>query len=667
MSFAGFPSAVIDKPRGPIIRTDVSDIPVGLSLLSLNAEYNMGQVQKRLGFSQAGNPVDAFLNGMYNWVKGGDSISPGGSLLLYLSNRVPTTFKLRYIPNLSAPVAFDLLIWPSAASGIVFANSGARLVVVTYNGGPQGPTSANQAYIVSEITGPTLVADTAFPPPLNTLPSFGGLAAGPGSAGYHRAGYVITYRSGFTGKISPVSGTGVFNTNSSFTVPANWSRLMTVTATWPAGAVSVQAVMTPANNPNRYFLVPFQSFPVVAGALSTVNFALSISDDDLLAEATDISANYNLLTQDVQLLGPHFVFAYGKRMGYIVDVSIANQGIVSTCFFSEPENHQNITADQHGITLPGFAKMNCAFIVRNVAYLLGPDWTYAVQDTGDVPVLWPDAVLVDGEIGCVSALGTTVNASGGFAWVVSKRGLEMFSAGQYGRLPMSYYVEDDWKRINFSQVGASWIKVVDNEDRQRVMIQVCLDGASTPTHIMVFSYEFGLTPEAMAQGYSLWDISSFDLGSFALVQNPSTNLVEPWVASRTAGTIMRQNRSTDANPQRDLGQPVGFLWESGILPPITKEPGRMWTAQGLIIRATGPEESILRSSVYAMDRIRLAPPIRDIILSGAPGQEFMRRIKNGFNSEGFTVRLEENTLDGGASISLIAFYYSPFAGWNKNA
>src|SRR5262249_33695959 len=145
----------------------------------------------------------------------------------------------------------------------------------------------------------------------------------------------------------------------------------------------------------------------------------------------------------------------------------------------------------------------------------GPNWTYAFEDTGDVPVTWPSARLVDGFIGTQAPRGFTVNASTGLGWCAHTTGLYVFQGGAFNPLPVSYMNAPDWARINWAQ--AAKLQVVDDKDKQRVYVLAALDANTSPSHLLTFDYTNGMTTETIK--YSLWNIAGYLPGSICIVQN----------------------------------------------------------------------------------------------------------------------------------------------------
>lgn len=706
MALRDWQSFEVTDFNGPWPRLEPTDVPPTGSLLSNNSEYNPGQVGTRVGFGLVWNPAEA-ISSIYNWITVPDLISAAGNYLFYYSK---TSSKVRYAPNLSSPSGIDA--FSATAEGAIFTSGGTRLYVATFNAAGSG---ANQLRVVG-VYFAAMNTDRAFLGPLTTKPVLANSGtAGTITAGEHRVGYIITTRNGYTGKVSPVTADLVFDITSSFTAPGSQKLLFQLTALWPAEAFTISVVMTPQSNPNRYFIVPQSSLGVPPGISSTVNISIDITDDDLIATGVEVTMNTTLLTQALDGTGPFNPFnvvEYGQRMVYLTD-----SGSNPRFYASEPDNHQFITADQHVKYLPGFRKITAAFVLRNVLYVLGPHWTYAFQDTNVVPAQWPEPQAIDSLIGTLSVRGVVANSSGGFAWICDVNGLFLFAGGQYVTRPISYYVEPDWKRINWA--APTEVEIVDNRDKQQVLIRaplnansvvdvlgtaltwvsgdvfstawtagtaIVVDGVSKAiasvasstsltlstsattasgvtatvspayaTHICMFDYSGGLTAETVK--YSPWNIDGYQPGAMGLVQNNTSKLIELWLARGVAGKMLRQmNPQSDALPYNDDTAAIPWDFELALMPGMNASIGTIYAHRGAQVRAVGSGTLFVKT--YGIDRT-LSRDWNPITLGTAPGVEYTRLFA--MNSEGASTRFSMATANHHAILSAYRHYSVPYA------
>jgi hypothetical protein len=635
MSLNDLQHITVTDYNGPWTRLEASDVPIDHGLLAYNTEYNPGYAGTRRGFASywaANEPMVA----MFNW------ISSAGNYLVYYNN---SSGNIRIVPA-DLSLATQTLYTQAGASGAVIASNGTRLFCATFDSNGLG---VGQCRITSKI-GAAFYTDKAFLGPLADKPTLTNTGVGSVTAGIHRIGYIIQTRNGFLGRISPVSATtNLFDVTSTLTAAGGQQVSFSLTKTWPTEADRIWFVMTTTANLDRYYIV--ESAPeihVPGGSSYTVNTTWDVSDADLAAfkEVTD---NANLLTQDSSGNGPFLPFSvgtYGSRSTYLTEISGISQAYVS-----EPDNSQVITADRHVVYLPGFRQMKAQGELGRVWYVLGPNWTYAFEDTGGYPVTWPSARLVDGTIGTLSPRGFTVSASTGFGWAAHTTGFYLFQGGAYQSRPISYYVDPDWRRINWAG-GAVNVQVVDNKDKQQVYVIAPLDSATSPSHILVFDYSNGITPEAIK--YSLWYISGYLPGAGIIVQNPTTKVMELWLGKQTAGAVYRQMNSTyDASPYSDAGSAIDWQFETALMPGVNVNLGQVYLHQARQVRAVG--NGTLACTVYGLDRTK-SQATPNITLSTTPGKVNTNRYPM-MRSESVSYRFSTAAANHWCNLSTVDHYY----------
>ena len=626
--------------RGPAFRLEATDIPISASQLALNCEYNPGYVGTRAGFGLALTPSPlCAITSMFNWVRNADVAIPTGNALAYFD---ATTTKARLITNLATGTVYDLFT-DAGAYAASFASGGSRLYACAFDTAGQGTA---QARVVGTDVA-AIYIDKAFMGPMTYKPTLTNSAtAGDIGPGERRVGYIVASRTGFMGKISPVSG-NTFDTTSIITTPGGKKLDIAFNATWPTEAATVYPVMTTADNPAQFFIIPGSSFGVPGGQAYAFTATVSISDDDLKASGQDVTQNLNLLTQDSGGLGPFFPFLileYGQRMMYFTSEAGLSKWYVSDYNPEFGVNPQGITADQHVRFLPGYRSVATAFVLDNVVYVLGPHWTFAERDNLQLPVQWPAPELVDGQIGALGPLAATVNSSKGMAWVADSGGLYIFSGGRYSARPVSYMVEPDWKKINLT--AGYTVQVKDHKDKQCVYVVVPMATETdpyptAPNRIMMFDYSNGIEPEEVK--YSLWDLDNYDPAAIEIVQNQNTRRLELWVGRGTAGKILRQmNWADDGNPHADDDAPIDWQFETALLPGMNRSIGAVYRHYGAHLRVKG--YGVLNTTVYGMDR-RRSTVCKTIMLEREPAVEYFRRFA--LNSESASLRftMNENAFD----------------------
>ncbi len=606
-----YSSQLITDFGGAWLSIDEPDVPINKGLLSEDVEFSPGQVRTRLGFGiayDANEPISA----IFNW------ISSLGNLLLWYRT---SDNAVRYI-DITSPTAATIIPGDLLGASAYFTDAGARTYVAFFSATGQGASSAQ----VISFQSAAFVADKCFQPPLTYGP---GTTTEPGSgtisAGTHWLGYRIEYRSGFLTRPSPDSGNGVPGPATfepvQFDATGGLNMSWALTTTWPVGAINVYMIMTPVANPAQFFLVPGAVQPVVGGVSSTVTFNVDIDDATLFATGTDQTNSIFFLTQTVLGVPPFFpssVFSHGNRMCYVTTVSdnIGNQA--GAIYVSNRSAFQEIAPDLSLVQLPGFKNITTAISLDNVMYIFGPNWTYRTIDNGSDPVTWPTPGLVDGRRGTQAVRGAVVSPAGTYGWVaVPGDGLYFFQ-GVYPSLPISYYQQPDWDRINWDAPAAFDIK--DNPKIKSVYVMAALDGSLTPTHLLKWDYTNGFS-ETQVQ-YSLDIIQNYDIGAMEVVQNGLSGMPigvpqtpELWLGPTENAPILRRKSAQDDEPYLDNGFPIFSNYETALFPK-QGTPGEVYQHHGADLRVKGNGQ--LQVTAYTLDHVE-SFDLLNIDLENRPG------------------------------------------------
>lgn len=411
--------------------------------------------------------------------------------------------------------------------------------------------SALQAASEVRIVHPTIAgspADKAFMGPVGLLVTAAEAGAGVCTEGAHDFGFVVESRSGFQGRMSPVSG-AIF-TPITFTVTSDKTVRLTIDGVWPADAAYVRPVMTTRENRLKFFQVPGVEVAIPGGSSFSVQLDISISDEDLEARGTEMTDAQNYLVQNggVGPIQPFNIRALSTRMTYFTGESV---------YASDPLDYEVISNDQHRIPIPMDRLMVTACHIRGVNYLFGPKWTYAVVDNSDVPATWSTPWSVSEGLGTTAIHGVQVSTKGDYAWVANEEGLWYFG-GQYDDNPISFMNHPEWKRINWASARAT-LRIVDHPDPEsaRVMVFVPLDGATQNTHRLTWHYARGKGPFEV--DFSLDTIAGASFGGAALVQDQATQITRLWVGPAAAGLILIESRDW----LDDNTFPIPSTYESG--------------------------------------------------------------------------------------------------------
>lgn len=611
-----------------------SDVSTSGALQAQNVEFAPGRVGSRLGWIEFLD-TKLVITSMVNWINAGFS-----RLVLAINSVVKSK-------DLSTGVDTTLFT-PTGGTGTFYgtitACCGSRSYIASYNTIQTGYTEGR---VVQDEVAALPCDKIAIGPISATLATAN---ANPGliTEGDHLIGFILVSRSGFIGKFCPVNVvTGAFEPVT-YTAPGGADVQVTVTpaANWAADSMQIKAIMTTASNHGRFYLVPSSAGTVSTGTIpgfaTPLTLSFSISDDDLIASATDATGYQSWFTQDssgkMEAFYPHYVLPYGDRMVWIGEYeAVANGTRTSVAFVSEPSNHQAFSIDQHMITIPGNKRILSGFVDNQTLYLVGPYWTYAVSDNGDVPVTWAAPRLVDGAIGSPAVAGVCSNSSQGFTWVASEKGLYLFAGGSYSTLPVSYLQSPTWDTIDWTV--PYMLRVVDNPaDRQvRVTSRVVTAAGVTQFDVFTWDYTNGTSPAKVK--FSLDSVSSdpLDIKAIALVQNPVSKIQETWMAvsggTYSVGKILRRANSTDSFPYIDIGAHESarfanpsIIYETSLYPGLNVSQGEVFSHHGAHLRMKG--NSVVTLTPYGLDHTVYAADVAKSLLSHPGNEALVRFILN---------------------------------------
>ncbi len=590
---------------------DPLSVPTTKALQSQNVSFIPGNVRTRLGFSLAIATLDG-ITAMFDW------LSSLGNLLVWFRS----SDKSVQYADISAPAPTTLIAGSLSGIAATFAEAGARLYLSFFGALGLG---ASGARVVTDAGG--FVSDLAFLPPITYVPGAPTEPdAGLVTVGDHFLGYLIEYRSGFITRPSPDSGVGFPSVATFqpllFTSAGAKDLSWTLNTTWPVGAINVYPIITRVANNAQWYQIPGVSAAVVGGAPSSITFVINISDQQLAATGIDVTDSLTLLTNSVANVPQFFpsrVFTHGDRMVYVITLpdSVGNQA--GALLVSDLGDYQHIALDRNLVRLPGQKGIVTGFSLDATLFILGPQWTYRTADNQGDPTTWATPILVDGRRGTLAVRGVEVAPSGTYAWIASQDGLYFFQ-GSFPALPISYYQQQFWDRINWDAAQAVQIK--DDPGQKKVYVMVCLDDAITPSHKLTWDYTNGFDP--VAANFSGPDfLQNFAMGAMEVVKNSLPGQVTAakqtqslWIGSSGGDGILRRNAATDTNPYLDNGQPIFALYETALYPQEGSADGEIWQHHGADYRVTG--SGILSIVAYTLDHAQ-SYDLAQLNLSNSPG------------------------------------------------
>lgn len=600
-----------------------------------NVRFSPGVCQSREGTSSVWTPTGGAVGSMFNW------ISPSDNHLIYLDG---TTAKRR---KLSDGTTTTLASSLSTTQALSCADLGPRLYFCGFTTALAGATQCRVYDGASAI-------DTAFRSPL-TVTSMTAIDGGAGQCtkGTHKFAFVFQSRSGFAGQPSPLSA-GVFTPVSVTLNAQSRSVTFTITLDTPADAgtgSAIYPIMTRASNPNVWYFVPDMQIlnPTASSVGYVAAFTISVSDEDLAARAETADNQFNLLVQTSGTgpFSPNWVAAYGKRMAY---------GVGNKVYFSDIDDPQAVTEDFNVRQTPGQRSIAIGRQLGQDFYYFGDRWTARDSDNGDLPSTWSTPSDVSGAIGTSAPLGICPGKDNQWLWVAAEGGLYLFT-GSYPEHPVSYYQSDIWARINWA--AAYCIQVADDTVNLKVHVAVPLDGATSPTHDMVFDYTQGKTFDSC--DFSLDNFAAATFGSIAAVKEATSARTSVYIGPSAAGRVLKLDTTThdDVHPTTGTATAVSAIWESSYI----RRPGELGSKTirvgnaDLWIRGSGTLTHLWKGldGTPSVTPTVMGAGSVTTTLSTAPGIELQS--KADIMSENVTMRFATNAVGAWFSLSGFRPYY----------
>ena len=626
MSLRGFTEYGVTGPRGPWTRLDHRPTPKNRGSRAYNVRFEPNRVKSRDGFAH-GLAVSAKVTSLHHWITNDTGIEINRLIFM----EAPDTVKMRDLVSNTTNTLFT-----ETGRSISCAEGGSRLFIATATTAGIG---AGQCRVVNALVG-GIPSDYAFAGPMTITPTVSATGVGNCTEGAHKFGYVLETRTGFIGKPSPAPS-NIF-TPVDFTVAAGGEALeLEVSGTMPDDASYIHPIMTREDNPNRWYFVPDAAVAVPGGGVWTATMTIDVSDDDLADSAEECDQNFDYLTQDVGGSGPFEPFQcieFGQRMVYLTP---------QKAYVSEIQDYQVLTEVDFVVQLPGQRQILGGFPLRGNLYLCGPSWTYSTSDNGDLPSTWGQPEIVSGRIGITGNNCVEWRTGGDYAWIANYAGFYHFT-GQFPERPISYMVDAEWRRINWAAAYA--IQIKDDSLNQRVYVAAPLDGATEPTHMLVFDYSQGTSWTEV--DFSLDNLPD-DFSSIGIVVNRATNRPELWVGPSASGNISVQT----VDQHDDNGTAIDCQYETNLLVP--EGAGWKFMKMGwLELDISG--EGTLATTVFGMDRV-YQEDLEEITIYEDPGEHPLFPMD--FNNENFSVRLRVNAAGHWFDLSRITGY---FVKWMTN-
>jgi hypothetical protein len=306
----------------------------------------------------------------------------------------------------------------------------------------------------------------------------------------------------------------------------------------------------------------------------------------------------------------------------------------SAVYFSEPGQPESFSATE-GFVLanPGDASggvKNCVEFRSQYYLLKGGGKTYVTNEIGDSPAFW-EVTNVDLSIGAeCHSIAKVMDLNGSALdnfFSADRSGLYLFN-GTFSNNELSRKIADIWNRIN--RLALNQVEIVHDPIKALIYCAVPLDGADTPTHLLVGNIDDGIDPENIR--WTTW----------LFPKNPTTVVVDlNSLSKRTQfrfGSRQGDIYTYDESALDDFGQAIESFIETALLPPDSPDTDPVIYQFGhLQIRAKG--NGALNLTISGIDRARSIQPA-GISLGPQPGRTLERMLN--FQDERASVKLQTN-------------------------
>src|SRR3990167_1115122 len=481
-------------------------------------------------------------------------------------------------------------------------------------------------------------------PAAGVKPTSGVTAATSGTAGNVEAGLhlirvVYETDSGFItqGNATPTQ----------YTAPGAFKIDLTNIPLGPAGTakrhiLATKIITNYSGRPDDYefFFVPSGEIADNTTTTLTINFF----DNDLVA-----SGDY-LLDQAETIAAMVYVNSYqGSMIGGGEDNL---ESVVRVSKPGEPESFSSI--DGFLLANPGDAGegVKNGIEYRDLYFIHKGQRTYITKNNGAEPATW-DVNLVDNAIGTecygasivVDSLGNTLDR-----FIIADRaGLALYD-GSFKDKQLSWKIEDTWNRINKQYFNQ--IKVCIDPVRKLIHVNVPLDSATEPSHVLTFDYKNGLDPANIRCGIDLYQKKPT---SIFITNNRAANDLTPQLefgSSEHNVYIQKDsNASDDGSAINSYGETAKlYLSDDGVVNHYGKVQLRVKGSGNLSLTLNGLDDVITSS-------------LGNIALAVSPGKEYFKLAN--LQSEKCSVKFQQNTTANNFLINKISLFIAPL--WEERA
>lgn len=457
----------------------------------LNVDYEIGEVSTRPGLSTAITLGYGSGNGKVrrtaNFITSVGRITlildDGGNFYTYSSRTGDTATTPRFTKIAATDFAAIQMLGK---------------IYIAFSSGGQGV----QGYYLMVYIPNSSIASDEFRDAAGLAPVAGGaMSAANGAAGGVLAGtykiavaYVTT--SGYITQPGPKVAT-VF-TPTTYVAPGAVKISLSSIPTGPSGTLHRQILITKANQ-EEYFFLPSEFGGLITNNVSTTATLDFNSVTDLLESADYL---FDLLTQIESPLG------LDDFEGRLVTYGEANnRTIVRLSYPGDPESFDAVDGVVVVHKDAGFSMTNTV-VIRKVLYACTELGIHAFVDNDDVPSTWPtpdiDRSVSVSTNGIASFFQVAaVKIAREWTLLVDRSGILMFT-GAIVKPPITEYINDIWKRINF--ISYHKIVITIDERAHKIYCSIPLDSAVENDTLLVGDYNScpGKIPSIEGLKWAIW-------------------------------------------------------------------------------------------------------------------------------------------------------------------
>lgn len=292
--------------------------------------------------------------------------------------------------------------------------------------------------------------------------------------------------------------------------------------------IASRAIQSYNGDPDGY-----EMFFVPTGIIAD-NSTTTLSNIDFFDADLQVSADY-LYDQLEEIPSCVFLSRYGNKLAF--GGSNANPSLVYISKEGEPESINSlagfVTCD------PTEAEgVKNAVEYRNAFYITKNGKTYITQSNGLDPSTWAFDTVdfgIGADVNGISVFLDSRGANSDKFLVADVSGLFIFNGGYDLAFPLSLKIKNWWDRIN--KAAFNKCQVVIDSKKFRIYVNVPLDSATTPSHIIVGDYSNGLDWQNIR--WHLWSFASFAAASI-LVDIDSTTKKSVFKVAAYAGNIYKE-------------------------------------------------------------------------------------------------------------------------------